>query len=346
MRFSLGTVIGAIVALVIMESLLRFMPVSSGSRMADTEATKPFSRYLPRQDYVYSHGWTLLNAKRGVANDQGFTNSRDFSGHRGILIVGDSFIESLMLDYKDTVQGQLDLRLGGNVFAASASGNGLADALKISEFYLPRLSPRLLVFFVEPGDLSLLTAPPARGHNGFVENDGAISVIHSNYKESSLKKPIQQSALARYMYYNLKMSDWLSKAISFGRSVDMSMSIDDSHRKAKILGYIFSELRSLAAAGQLRVLFLMDGDRKAIYASDKHQKPTWNRTDRETFISLAEAYGHEVIDMHPVFERYWEEHRERMDYLPADGHWNPVAHMLAADQIFKRIGLSDLFFRE
>ena len=37
--------------------------------------------------------------------------------------------------------------------------------------------------------------------------------------------------------------------------------------------------------------------------------------------------------MQPIFERDWEQKRERMDFLPMDGHWNPVAHKLAADAV-------------
>lgn len=338
MRFALGIGIGAVVTLAVMEALFRLVPVNSATRMADTDATKPFARFLPRQSYVYSHGWALTNAKRGVTNEQGFTNSPDFARQEGVLVVGDSFIANLMHDYPDTVQGRLDSALGGNVYAASAPGNGLADSLMLTKFYIPSLHPRTVVFFVDAGNLSALTASPSRGHSRFVvESDGAISVVHSEYKESSLKQFIQQSALVRYMYYNLKISDWLSTTVQFGRAPDVGARTDQSALKEKILRYYFSELRSQAVAGPLQVLFLMDGDRKAIYADKASQQPVWTKEDRELFVRLAPIYGHEVVDMQPVFARHWAQHHERMDYLPMDGHWNPVAHKLAADELLKRI---------
>jgi len=34
-------------------------------------------------------------------------------------------------------------------------------------------------------------------------------------------------------------------------------------------------------------------------------------------------------------DRNWNDKHERMDFLPMDGHWNPVAHKLAAEEITK-----------
>lgn len=337
MRFGLGIGVGALVALVILEGVFRFLPVSSGARMAETDQVKMFARYLPRQHYTYSLGWALLNARGGMTNDQGFTNSPDFSGQGGVLIVGDSFIESLMLEFPETVQGRLAMALGGNVFAAGASGNGLADSLKLAEFYLPLLRPRALVIFVKHSELTALASPPTRGHNGFVEEGGAVAVRHTVYKESPLKQVIQKSALARYMYFNLKFPDWLSKAVRAGSSVESSAVTVAPARKEKILNYYFSELQKLADSAHVQVLFLVDGDREAIYSGQLNQKALRNMGDRELFLREAPSYGHKVVNLQPVFERHWTQRRERMDYLPADGHWNPLAHNLAAAELLKHV---------
>ncbi len=337
MRFGLGIGMGALVALVILEGVFRFLPVSSGARMAETDQVKPFAHYLPRQHYTYSLGWTLLNARRGMTNDQGFTNSPDFSGQGGVLIVGDSFIESLMHEFPDTVQGRLDMALGGNVFAAAASGNGLADSLRIAEFYLPRLRPRALVIFVKHSELSALTSPPTRGHNGFVEEGGAVAVRHNVYQESPLKQVIQKSALARYLYFNLKFPDWLSKAVRVGGTVETSSVTVAPARMEKILNYYFSELQKMAGATQVQILFLIDADREAIYSGQLSQKALRNKADRETFLRAAPTYGLGVVNLQTVFEGHWMQRRERMDYLPADGHWNPLAHQLAAAELLKHI---------
>ncbi|MDP1524964.1 MAG: hypothetical protein Q8M20_04090 [Rhodocyclaceae bacterium] len=328
---------GVLVALVILEGVLLLLPVSSGARMAETDQVKPFSHYLPQQHYTYSLGWSLLNARRGMTNDQGFTNSPDFSGQGGVLVVGDSFIESLMLDLAETVQGRLGTALGGNVVAAASSGNGLADSLKLAEFYLPRLRPRALVIFVKHSELSSLTSPPHRGHNGFDDEGGVVAVRHNVYQESPLKQIVQKSALARYLYYNLKFPDWVSKAVRVERPSETSAPTVSPARKEKMLNYYFSELQQWAGATQLQILFLIDGDRESIYSGQLNPKAVRNKADREIFLRVAPTYGHGVVDLQPVFERHWSQRRERMDFMPADGHWNPVAHQLAAVELLKHL---------
>lgn len=337
MRFGLGIGVGALAALVILEMVFQALPVSSGARMADSDQEKRFSHYLPKQRYTYSLGWSLLNARKGITNDQGFTNSPDFSGERGVLVVGDSFIESLMLEFPETVQGRLDMALGGNVHAAATSGNGLADSLKLAEFYLPRLRPRALVIFIKHSELSALASPPDRGHNGFADDGGVVAIRHSRYEESPLKPVVQKSALARYMYFNLKFPEWLSKSARFGRAVETGELTMTPARRAKMLNFYFSELRRMAGYVPLQILFLVDADRESIYSGKPSDKALRNSMDREYFLGLASAYGYEVVDMQPVFERHWAHRHERLDYLPADGHWNPQAHKLAAVELLKHV---------
>jgi len=313
------------------------MPVNSGVRMENTDAAKPFARYLAKQRYVGSDGWAMQNPRRGTTNDQGFANSPDFGGRNGVFVVGDSYIESFMLDYPETLQGRLDAALGGNVHAAGASGNGLADELQIARFYAPRLGPGTMVFFVEPFDLAGLIDPPDRGHNGFSLAGGQPSIAHSAYRESPLKRVVQASALLRYIYYNLKIADWLSQTYIAGPPADGKLTRDHLGEKEKLLGYYFAEIMALSAATPARVLFLVDGDRGAIYAGKRRGKAAWNRDERQLFLRLAARYGLEVLDMQPVFERHWRQRHERMDFLPTNGHWNAVAHQLAADEVLKRL---------
>jgi hypothetical protein len=338
MRFVRGIAIGTVVALAILEALFRCMPVNSGFRMAETDAATPFFRYLSKQDYVYSYGWALTNPKRGVTNAQGFMHSPDFESQGGVLVIGDSFVESLMLDYQETVQGRLDHGLGGNVLAASCSGNGLADSLGLAKFYVPKVHPKAMVLFVAPLEISTVLNSPVRGHSGFVLSGETVSVLHNEYRESPLKLLIRRSALARYVYYNLKFFDWLSQTLTISRAPLPSAAPARVEAKERILRYYFSELRALADAGQAEVLFLVDGDRKSIYAGKANQPSSSNNEDRRVFLRLAPLYGLKVVDMQPVFERHWMDHHERMDYLPVDGHWNPVAHQLAARELLKHMG--------
>ena len=320
-----------------MEGFLRLMPVMSGLRMGATSAQVPYAHYLPDQSFVYSFGWAFTNAHRGVTNDLGFVNSRNTAEPGGILVIGDSYIESQMLAYKDTLQGRLESKLPAQVCAVAASGNNLADSLQIIESFAPKLRPATIVIFVEPTDLSDLLAPPAAGHNGFVVVDAnEVAIAHSDYIESTYKKWILKSALVRYAYYNLKLPEWLHAVLDPKPRVG-----DDSQivqvQSMKVLKFYFARLRALSATYGFTPILLVDGDRRSMYASGQTSVSSRFKQERKIFLELAAVYRHEGIDLDPVFSAHWQQYRQRLDWLPIDGHWNAIAHALAAAEVFQRV---------
>ena len=107
------------------------------------------------------------------------------------------------------------------------------------------------------------------------------------------------------------------------------------HNSLKGEGRFNSELSK--TADNRRIIFLVDGDRNAIYQKIPGSKTDEQQQDVDLFLRLAKERGFETIDMQPIFEQHWLDYHERMDFLPIDGHWNPVAHRLAADAILKKL---------
>ncbi|WGG49130.1 alginate O-acetyltransferase AlgX-related protein [Rugamonas sp. DEMB1] len=331
-RFLFSLCAGLLAALLLTEALLRLLPVNSGVRMAATDAATPYAHHLPRQEFTYSHGWAMRNARRGTTNEAGGNNSPPPYDGAGLMLVGDSYIESFMLAYPDTVQGRLQGDLHGGVFTVAASANGLADSLQIARQLLPARRPRNAVFFVESTDMSGILDAATRGHNAFRLDGGAVSVAHSPYQESAWKPRLLHSALMRYLYYNLKFPDWVGgKMPRLGQTA--AVAKPSAQQRQAALDYYFDALRALGEASGSKVSFLLDGDRVAIYADHKAGTASWQDGDRALFLAGARRHGFDVADMAPVFEQHWRARRERMDFLPMDGHWNSVAHRLAARQL-------------
>jgi len=322
-----------------LEVALRFFPVNSGVRMQETTPATPYARYRPQQPFVYSYGWAMNNAQKGMTNREGFNNSKDFADGANALVIGDSFIEAYMVPYADTVQGQLDAALG-KVYAASSSGNGLADALQLSRQFLPRIHPKTVVLFVEPWDLRLIDQTTGRGHNSFVFGKDGVKVEHQAYVESKIKVQMLRSALLRYVYYNLKLPDWAQGKGAGPESavaVDPAKQAETLQRRDAAIDYLLKELDGLQRQYNTRFVFLVDADRATIYARGK-AKSAWLPSDREYLLGKLKAAGYGVVDMQPVFTDHWNRYRERMDSLPMDGHWNKVGHKLAAEQVLRLIG--------
>jgi len=334
MRYFCGISGGIALTLIILEIFFRFLPVNSGIRKENTDANQPYSRYVPGQQFVYSHGWAMENPTHGTTNREGFINSHDFDAKNGLLLIGDSFIEAIMLNYQDTVQGQLDLSLHGNVYAAASAKNRLPDTLELARQFNQIIMPRTIVIFVKTNELENFQIPEKNGFSGFHVIGNQISLVHLPYQESSSKQLFLNSALLRYVYYNLKFSKWLHDSMRFHSTSQHLLTVSKSEKSA-ILNYYFSELSKTLT--KTHVIFLMDGDRDAIYHNSIDAKKREEHEDGVLFTEMAKNHGFDVVDMQPIFERHWNTYHERMDFLPIDGHWNPVAHRLAAEAILTQL---------
>jgi hypothetical protein len=215
------------------------------------------------------------------------------------------------------------------VYAAAASGNGLADALVIARYYAARIHPRNVVLFVDETDMNDILMPPGRGHSGFRVDGDAVKLTNTPYSESQFKETVLKSALWRYIYYNLKVSALLApESVSNGNRRRSAAELTGRNRA---LTYYFEQLQLLSRELGTRIIFLVDGARTGIYAGNCSK--TWMGDDREYFITQARQAGFPVADMQLVFAQHWAAVHERMDFLPSDAHWNRVAHWLAAHQV-------------
>src|SRR5678815_2654688 len=127
--------LGALATLALLEGLLRLLPVSSGLQPGPDTAAWPLHNYEAHRPYRYSYTWAMLNAHAGVTNNYGHIAASDYrTGSRPLVVIGDSFIESLMNDHGDTLQGILGQRLGPSrpVYGLGASALSASDYLLLA----------------------------------------------------------------------------------------------------------------------------------------------------------------------------------------------------------------------
>ena len=113
------------------EVALRFLPVATGLRTMAVTQQSPVFRLMQNQDYVYSRDWNFSLANRGRVNNAGFVNAQDYArnGAPLLAVIGDSYIEALMVPYARTVHGRTAVALEGNcrVYSFAASGAPLSQ---------------------------------------------------------------------------------------------------------------------------------------------------------------------------------------------------------------------------
>ena len=76
---NLLTVAGSIAfTLLMLEGVLRLLPVASAPPVQPPTAANPIQRYAPNQPATWSLGWNFVNVVRGHSNAQGFLADYDY----------------------------------------------------------------------------------------------------------------------------------------------------------------------------------------------------------------------------------------------------------------------------
>jgi hypothetical protein len=92
---------------VLLEVVLRFLPVSDYTYPQPVNDKSPVAKVLPNREMMYSKGWKFLYRNKVRVNNDGFINDLDYhvdDKERLVAIVGDSYIEALMVPYTATMR--------------------------------------------------------------------------------------------------------------------------------------------------------------------------------------------------------------------------------------------------
>jgi hypothetical protein len=200
---------GLLLALCLIEATLRILPVQQGMFAADPSPDWPIYRMTPNTRYTHSEGWDLQNVRHGTINNMGFLAPFDYvPGSSGIVVVGDSFIESAMNAYSDSLQGQLPglLAQPKPVLNFGYSGTSLTDYLGLSAVVGRRFQAQWLVVLVVPGDFT----------DGFHADPGSfywspgqivpVQLVPDHRQRSGFRKWLRGLATVRYLKGQLGVS--------------------------------------------------------------------------------------------------------------------------------------------
>ena len=80
---SLAFLAGIAGTLLVLEIVLRLLPVLNGTFAADPRASWPVHTMIPNSRFTYSTGWNLQNIHRGRINDYAYVAPFDYAPARG-----------------------------------------------------------------------------------------------------------------------------------------------------------------------------------------------------------------------------------------------------------------------
>lgn len=324
---------GACAGLLVLELLFRLLPVSTSTETA--YYTDPLILgYPPRHRWTASTGWDLRNAQALSANNLGYVASRDFvRDDRAVALIGDSYVEASMLAVPDRPGEQLERALGTRpVYAMGSPGTALLDYAERIRFAHEQFGVRDFVILMERGDVRQSLCGSGNVHGPCLEPKTLAPRIETLAPAGTAKRLVRQSALAQYLFSQLKLSPqslWRQAfapahppvgavvgAVVAAPTTANRDRVDTMAQTDAVAQTFFARVKPHVMG---RLIIVVDADRRALYARQDTVDP-----QRERFIHLARAAGATVIDAETVIKAHLAQSRLKLDVGPHDGHLNAL----------------------
>jgi hypothetical protein len=355
-----AALLSSLASLGILEALLQFMPVTGGITYQPVDESSPIQRLSPNSSFVFSKGVTFELVNRGRVNNYGFVNDLDYDAEKSsplLSVVGDSFVEALMVPYRETLQGRLAAKLHGiaRVYSFGISGAPLSQYLKFAEYARDVFHSTALVIVIVGNDFDesyFLYKPNAGGFHYFDENgDGKLVLRRVDYQPNRLRRLFRRSALVRYLYQNTQgiTLSWTQKRKDGGQQkvVGNTRSDYDPRRlqvSKQVVDQFLAELPARSGLLPDNIALIVDGLRPQLYTRTglAEIENSYIAIMRRYFIQRAAIQGFEVIDMQPRFMRRHIQSGVRFEFVN-DSHWNSDGHREAAMALQEAKMFSRLF---
>jgi hypothetical protein len=337
---------GMFFASAFLELTLRLLPVCSGEVGADPDRNWPAHHLIPNSAYTFSAGWDFENVRRGRINNMGYVAPVDYwAGTAAIVVVGDSFVQSMMNSYRETLQGALPSFLNGPALVMNfgISGATLPHDLGVAGLVGSRFTPRWAVVVVTHGNFT----------GGFKASPGYYHWVSGSNSGVELTPETMKGPVLKFI-----RGLFLTEYVRANLGADLRRLLHDRGREAsepcapaelsagdkQLIAYFVDELPTRFNLPASHVVIVFDADREAIYRGEPEW--SWRRCasrDEQARRLLARAAAERdinVIEMDPIFRAYFASIGNHLDYSPTDKHWNGAAHILAAKEVAKIINAS------
>jgi len=352
-----ATGLSCLLTLAGLEIILHFLPVQSYVPYQPVNNDNPVARYRPCHPFVYSNHWNFQDINYGRTNAQGFVSDFDYAADDSrplIAVIGDSYIEARMVQFSQTMQETIRAGLHGasRVYAFAMNGAALSQYLAFAKEARDSYRPDVLVVNIVSNDFdeSFSDVHSISRFHYFAEdaNGNLCPHLQGSYRPAWLREILSHSALMRYVYFHLRITDVPRKIRRITRSLQGVSPFKNPPPPAPASGNRFAKrlpisrraadafLNLLPAYAGLppgSIVLVLDGQRLSLYRG-RHKQDAFFESMRRYVVERACLLGYEVIDMHPVFERDYTIHGQRFEFTH-DAHWNARAHGLVGREILK-----------
>lgn len=343
-----------ILLLIALEIAFRYIIPASTSPLVYYDENDSISKLdnRNRSDGLFTAGNLAQLRVKWHINSDGFRSDEDYSTQHKkplIAVIGDSFVEALQVNMKDTMASKLKEKLHSHyeVYSFGINGAPLSQYLQISRYVNRLFNPDILVFNIVHNDFdeSLCSMILMSGFmcleetgNGFTET---IKPAMSSINKTLFKKFFfEHSALLRYLWVNLSLKRSISSLSIYNKiftgrtgkffnaNVDVQRLADLRSKLYKVTGYLMDKIKE--ENPHRKVFFIMDAPRADIYAGTlPNSSVLWLNS---LFMETCMARGFHCVDLTGEFLRGYK--AKRLHYeSPYDWHWNEHGHESAAEAL-------------
>ena len=324
---------GALFVVVLLEGFFRLLPVSTATRTG-YYINHNIVTYPAKHCFTTSTGWDLRSPQRHCANNYGFIADRDFSYNPdAIVIVGDSFVEAIMLPVREGLAARIESKLQGTlVYAMGGPGSSLLDYAERIQFARKNFGTKVFIIVINRTDVRESICGSGNIHAHCIDANGLHPKVERLSSPSKLKQIFREFSVAQYAFSQLRVN--LSTfSPHFLKSSPIIKSSPDrpkpSITEAEVIVRTF--FSRLPIGDEIKYFFVLDPDRS------KHDNEKKKSEDIDLLRNLAKQFGVDVIDPLSDFMQFKLLNNIALEVSPTDQHWNSEAIMIVAKLIANRL---------
>jgi len=338
--------LGLVATALALELGLRLLPVNELLLSQPVDESHPILTYAANRTCTWSQGADFFLVNRVHANNYGFISSQDFDPNAPlplVAVVGDSYVEALMVPETQTLTTRLARKLAGQarVYGFGHSGAALSDYVAYAAWAAREFHPRKFIINVVANDFdeSLSVYKSAPGYHAYTPGpDGTLRLNRRDYRLGLGARLVTHSKLLMYLLTNVhvtalptRMQQLLAAHSAYVGQTLASAEPQRVHNSLAAVDAALRDLPQVTGLAPASICFVVDGLRPNLYDAEQLRaaKNSFAGLMLRSFSDKARAAGFAVVDLEPAFIAGHKATGKRYEH-PRDGHWNAAGHAVAA----------------